>query len=150
AHHADTAEVTLSASDTSPDDYPCYRNRGRDGIVVGPPLARDWKNHPPRELWKKPCGAGFAGFAVVAGRAVSVEQRGGDEAVVCYNAATGDELWSPSYPARFYDPRGGEGPMATPTIDRGLVFSLGGTGRLVCLDLATGQLRWTVDLLNGG
>jgi outer membrane protein assembly factor BamB len=149
-HPGGTAAVTLSARDASPDDYPCYRNTARDGVVVGPPLARNWKNHPPRELWKKPCGAGFAGFSVVAGRAVTIEQRGGDEAVVCYNAATGDEVWSHSYPARFYDARGGEGPMATPTIDRGLVFSLGGTGRLVCLDLATGESKWTVDLLNDG
>jgi outer membrane protein assembly factor BamB len=150
SHRAAAPDALPPAGETTPDDYPGYRNRDRDGVVRGPALARDWAAKPPREVWRKPCGAGFSGFAVAAGRALTAEQRGGDEAVVCYDAATGNELWSHSYPARFYDARGGEGPMATPTLDRGLVYSLGGTGRLVCLDLATGELKWGKDLLGPG
>ncbi len=149
--HPETVTRGLPPADAvTPDDYPCYRNRNRDGVVHGPALARDWVAKPPRELWKRPCGGGYAGFAVVAGRALTIEQRGGEEAVVCYNAATGDELWAYSYPARFYDARGGEGPMATPTVDRGLVFSLGGTGHLACLDLDQGKVKWAKDLLKPG
>jgi outer membrane protein assembly factor BamB len=144
--------VTASATGLEPtaEDFPAFRNRDRDGVVTGPPLARDWKAKPPRMIWKKPCGTGFSGFAVVAGRAVTMEQRREDETIVCYDTATGDELWSHGYPARFYDPRGGEGPMVTPTIDRGLVFTLGGTGRLTCLDFATGELKWEKQLLEPG
>jgi outer membrane protein assembly factor BamB len=150
AHPASNSEAPAPSDEIAPDDYPGYRNRNRDGVVTGPTLARDWNAKPPRQVWKHPCGGGFAGFAVAAGRAVTIEQRRADEAVVCYDAATGNEIWSHSYPARFYDSRGGEGPMATPTIDRGLVFSLGGTGRLVCLDFATGELKWGKDLLKPG
>jgi outer membrane protein assembly factor BamB len=150
AHPATQSAAPEPSDEIAPDDFPGYRNRNRDGVVTGPALSRDWNARPPREVWRQPCGAGFAGFSVAAGRAVTIEQRRGDEAIVCYDAATGNELWSHSYPARFYDARGGEGPMATPTIDRGLVFSLGGTGKLVCLDFATGKLKWDKDLLADG
>ncbi len=151
AHLAKPAAGARTPTDEiAPDDFPGFRNRNRDGVVTGPALRRDWGARPPGLLWKHPCGTGFAGFAVASGQAVTIEQRGPDEAVVCYDAANGNELWSHSYPARFYDARGGEGPMATPTIDGGLVFSLGGTGRLVCLDFATGELKWGKDLLKPG
>ena len=138
-------ELTLAAE--SPADYPEYRNRARDGVARGPALARDWKARPPRLVWKQLCGGGYAGFAVGRGRAVTVEQRRGDEVVACYDAASGRELWTHAYPARFYDPRGGEGPMATPNLAGDEVYSLGGTGRLVCLDLARGTLKWEADVL---
>jgi outer membrane protein assembly factor BamB len=130
----------------SPSDYPEYRNRIRDGVARGPALARDWKAKPPRLLWKHPCGGGYAGISVVGDLAVTIEQRHDDEAIVCYDAATGRERWVYSYPAHFYDPRA-EGPMATPTLVGSDVYSLGGTGWLVCLDLATGKLKWKVDVL---
>jgi outer membrane protein assembly factor BamB len=142
ASGADDAEVP----DDDPSGYPEYRNRARDGVARGPALARDWQARPPRLLWKHPCGGGYAGFAVAGDFAVTVEQRREDEAVVCYDAATGRERWSHHYPAHFYDVRA-EGPMATPTLVGGDVYSLGGTGRLVCLDLATGELKWEVDAL---
>lgn len=150
SHPASVASAPEPSDEIAPDDFPGYRGQKRDGVVTGPALARDWDARPPREIWRRPCGTGFAGFSVAAGRAITIEQRRGDEAVVCYDAATGHELWSHAYPARFYDARGGEGPMATPTIDRGLVFSLGGTGKLVCLDFATGKLKWDKDLLAPG
>jgi outer membrane protein assembly factor BamB len=129
-----------------PSDYAEYRNRARDGVASGPPLARDWQAKPPRLLWKHPCGGGYSGFAVAGDNAVTIEQRREDEAVVCYDTATGRERWVHSYPAHFHDPRA-EGPMATPTLIDGEVYSLGGTGKLVCLSLATGQPKWETDIL---
>ena len=40
----------------------------------------------------------------------------------------------------------GVGPRATPTIDEGMVYTLGATGRLFCLDGATGSVVWKKDL----
>jgi outer membrane protein assembly factor BamB len=42
---------------------------------------------------------------------------------------------------------GGDGPRATPTIDGGNVYALGATGRLNCLNGATGQAIWTRNIL---
>jgi len=151
AHRRQQPFVVLPAavklSSVTESDFPEYRGRRRDGVVQGPALPRDWKAHPPRLLWRQPVGGGYAAFAVAGSVAVTIEQRREREAVVCYDAATGQERWSHSYPAHFSESLGGDGPRATPTIADGAVFSLGASGRLVCLDLATGTPRWDVNIL---
>jgi outer membrane protein assembly factor BamB len=112
-------------------------------------LWRDWAATPPRLLWKEPVGGGYAGFAVAGNLLMTIEQRGGDEAVVGYDTASGGERWAYAYPALFSERMGGDGPRATPTIVDGRVYSLGATGRLVCLEAATGQRRWETDILEG-
>jgi outer membrane protein assembly factor BamB len=130
-------------------DYPAYRGRNRDAVVIGPPLRRDWVVRPPREVWRQPIGGGYAQFAIAGNAAITIEQRGGDEAVVCYDTATGVERWKHVYPARFIEAMGGEGPRATPTVADGNVYSLGAAGKFVCLDLVTGEPKWAVDILDG-
>jgi outer membrane protein assembly factor BamB len=134
-----------------PADFPEYRGRKRDGVAHGPPLARDWQAHPPRQRWRQPCGGGYSAFAVAGNLAVTIEQRRDYEVVVCYDAQSGKERWiyQPEQPARFYEPLGGEGPRATPTIAGRDVYSLGAQGHLACLDLHTGQRKWAADILAG-
>jgi outer membrane protein assembly factor BamB len=142
-HPTTALSAAIDVTGDRPTDYPGYRGRQRDAVVHGPALARDWKA-PPRELWRHPCGGGYAGFAIAGNSAVTVEQRGDKEAVVCYDTDTGLERWVYDYPARFHDTTGmgGTGPRATPTIVDGEVYSLGADGHLVCLDAATGKSRW--------
>jgi outer membrane protein assembly factor BamB len=130
-----------------PGDFPEYRGRRRDGVVTGPTLARDWAASPPRLVWQQPVGGGYAAFAVAGNLAVTIEQRRGQEVAVAYDTATGRERWTHAYPALFSERMGGNGPRATPTIAAGQVYSLGATGKLVCLDAHTGQAQWTVDIL---
>jgi outer membrane protein assembly factor BamB len=139
--------ATPTSLEQRPIDFPEYRGARRDGVVQGPELARDWKAHPPRLLWRQPVGGGYAAFAVVGNNAISIEQRRALEAVVCYDTATGKERWTYSYPALFHETMGGDGPRATPTISGGDVYSLGATGMLVCLDASTGQKKWSHDIL---
>jgi outer membrane protein assembly factor BamB len=77
----------------------------------------------------------------------SQEQRGEDEAAVCYDLLSGEPLWSYAYPAHFQSSLGGEGPRATPTIAGRRVYALGSTGILNCLELETGKLLWSKDTL---
>lgn len=128
-------------------DVPQFFGPNRDGVVTGAKLARDWNAAPPRELWRQPIGAGWSAFAVVGGRAYTQEQRGEMELVTSYELGTGRPLWTHSNQARFFQWQGGEGPRATPTVDRGQVFAIGGTGILDCLDAATGQLVWSRSVL---
>jgi outer membrane protein assembly factor BamB len=134
-------------SNPLPTDFPEYRGRLRDGIVQGPPLARDWQKQPPRRLWQYPVGGGYAAFAVAGNVAVTIEQRRDKEAVVCYDTASGRERWKHEYAAYFKEPLGGNGPRATPTIAEGDVYSLGATGKLVCLEGTTGRLKWSAETL---
>jgi outer membrane protein assembly factor BamB len=148
AGRAETA-VAADLSGDRPTDWPEFRGRKRDGLVQGPPLAREWSADPPREVWRQPCGGGYAAFAVANNLLVTIEQRGDDEAVVGYDTATGKERWVHSYPAHFKEALGGPGPRATPTIKDGEVYSLGATGTLVRLSAATGELKWSVNILEG-
>jgi outer membrane protein assembly factor BamB len=128
-------------------DVPQFFGPNRDGIVTGARLARDWTATPPRELWRQPVGAGWSAFAVAGGRAFTQEQRGENEALTCYDALTGKLLWSLTHPAHFSQWQGGEGPRATPTVDRGLVFAYGATGILECAEAATGRRVWSREVL---
>ncbi len=99
-----------------------------------------------RELWRHRIGPGWSSFAVVGNRLYTQEQLGEDEAVICYDAATGGELWSHRDAVRFTEPLAGPGPRATPTFHEGRIYALGAAGRLNCLDAATGEVTWSRDI----
>jgi outer membrane protein assembly factor BamB len=142
---ADAAPAAPARLTEQDSDFPEYQGRRRDGVVQGPPLARDWQARP---VWKPhACGGGYAGFAVAGNLAVTIEQRRDQEAVVGYDTDTGRERWAHAYSAHFKEPLGGPGPRATPTISGGYVFSLGAAGRLVCLEAVSGEEKWSADIL---
>jgi outer membrane protein assembly factor BamB len=144
---ASSADARPDLSQTTPDDYPQFLGPNRTGVIGGPRLSQDWTTTPPREVWRKPVGAGWSAFAIVGGFAVTQEQRGQDECVVCYRLADGATEWVHSDKARFESTMGGIGPRATPTIVDGRVYTVGGTGILNCLDGSTGEPIWTVNIL---
>jgi outer membrane protein assembly factor BamB len=79
---------------------------------------------------------------------VTIEQRGEDESIVCYDATTGAERWLYHYPTSFDETAGGPGPRATPTIHGADVYALGAKGELCCVQLLDGELRWKFNVLN--
>jgi len=136
-----------SALNTFTNDYPQFLGPSRNGTVAQPRLARDWKAQPPQRLWLQPVGPGWSGFAVAGRRAVTQEQRGENETVTCYDLISGSPVWSYPYPAHFQSTLAGEGPRATPTLARNRVYALGSSGILNCLDLETGELMWSKDIV---
>lgn len=142
--------ATAPAVDAGPGDWPGFRGPKRDGLVTGVRLATDWKATPPVLVWKHRVGPGWGSFAVAGGRLFTQEQRGADEAVVCYDAGTGTEVWEYKTPARFAEAIAGPGPRATPTIHGGKVYAQGATGKLVRLDAATGTRDWEADVVAAG
>ncbi|WP_442485252.1 outer membrane protein assembly factor BamB family protein [Aeoliella sp. SH292] len=140
---------------TTPQDYPRFLGNGYWAEVEGVNLSADWKASPPELLWKQPIGAGWSAFAIVGEYALTQEQRGADELVVCYHVPTGEVVWTHADPSR-HDPGdmqaglGGIGPRATPTIHEGRVYTLGARGTLNCLAAQSGEAIWTVDLATFG
>ncbi|MFO0819740.1 MAG: PQQ-binding-like beta-propeller repeat protein [Pirellulales bacterium] len=143
-------ELAKDAIDLSPTESDFPRFLGPQGIPVvampDPPLARDWSTQPPKQLWKQPIGGGWGGFSVVHGYAVTLEQRGDEELVTCYEVRTGKLVWSHSTTTRHETVLGGVGPRSTPLIHDGRVYALGAHGLLRCLDGQTGKLLWTYDV----
>jgi outer membrane protein assembly factor BamB len=129
------------------NDWPQFLGPHRNSVVEQPHLARDWKAQAPQRLWLQPVGPGWSGFAVAGSRAITQEQHGEVETVVCYDLLAGTPIWSYAYPAHFQSPLAGEGPRATPTLTDGRVYALGATGILNCLDLETGKLVWSKDIM---
>jgi outer membrane protein assembly factor BamB len=151
AEAAATTAVRTPRGDIAPasveGDYPQFLGPRRDGTLPDAHLSPDWDATPPRELWRRPIGAGWSAFAVAGRYAVTQEQRGEDEVVSCYDRLTGEPIWTHANHARHEDGLGGPGPRATPTIVNGHVYALGGTGLLDALDLETGASLWSQDIL---
>lgn len=129
------------------NSYPQFLGPGRNGVLSGPRLGRDWKQSPPIEVWRRGMGAAWSGFAIQETNAITQEQNGEEELVVCYDLATGAPRWSHSDRFRYATTVAGEGPRATPTIDGSRVYTMGGAGILNCLDLTTGKIIWSANTL---
>lgn len=129
-----------------PGDWPGFRGPDRDGAVRNLRIALDWSQSPPKVLWRRRLGPAWSSMAVVDGRVFTQEQRGPQEAVVCRDAASGEEIWVHNDSARFEEPMSGPGPRATPTFTNGRIYAQGALGTLDCLDAASGQLIWSRDV----
>lgn len=127
-------------------EWPGFRGPERDGKQQGVVFSADWKSQPPKPLWRIKLGPAWSSFAVSDSFLVTQEQRGENEAVVCYDADNGQEVWAREIKSRFFDALGGLGPRATPAIADGRVYALGAEGWLVCLEATEGAIQWQVDL----
>lgn len=128
-------------------DYPQFLGKNRNGIVDGPAFHTHWAQHPPQLVWRQPVGGAWSGFSVVGDRAVTQEQAGEEELVVCRSVINGNELWRTANPGRYSTPIAGEGPRCSPTLADGRVVTLGARGWLQVLDLNTGQRLWGTNIL---
>lgn len=143
-----TEQLAVNVS-ISPEDSPLFRGPNNDGTTPGAPKSSEWAKGAVEKLWQHPLGGGHAGIAVAGQLAITIEQRGDQEAVVAYHTETGKPCWVHQYVASFRhsEPMGGNGPRTTPTIINDLVYTLGAQGHLHCLETATGKVKWMSHIL---
>lgn len=131
--------------------WPQWRGPQRDGSVPGDDLRTDWPADGLPILWSQPTGEGFSSVVVSRGRAFTLVQDGDAEAVICWDAATGQERWRYRYPAQYKNAYG-NGPRSTPAVAGDFIYAVGGTGLMHCLkafsDEPQGELVWKKDLLD--
>ena len=142
------AAATDSQLQVTDDDWPRFGGANEDLIVRGVTIRKDWSDNPPRALWRHPVGPAWSSFAVVGNQAFTQEQRGQEEAVVCYDIESGEQRWVHTDPVRFEETASGVGPRATPTIFDSRLYALGATGILNCLNPITGAVLWTTNIVD--
>jgi WD40 repeat protein len=137
------------AAEVCGDDWPQWRGPNRDGVwhETGIVTAIPEAGLPVK--WRARVLNGWSGPAVAQGRVFvtdhNYKSRPEVERVLCFDEATGQQLWLHEYPCPYGNMEYGNGPRATPAVHDGLVYTLGTMGHLVCLDATTGAVVWKKD-----
>jgi outer membrane protein assembly factor BamB len=86
-------------------------------------------------------------FRNFKGRLYTMGLRGDREFIIAFDIANGKEVWATPHGKAFRNDRG-DGPRGTPTLDGDRLYALGGNGDLSSLDLKTGKIVWTMNVLS--
>lgn len=129
-------------------DWPRFRGPHGDGSWNPPQLPADLANIAPRQLWKQDIGGGYGGVTVSDGRVFVMDRQKQPEEierVLCFDTKTGKPLWEHRQSVSYGEMAYGSGPRASVTIHQGRAYTFGATGLAVCLDAATGEVKWQRD-----
>lgn len=154
--------LVLASGNARGDDWPQWLGPQRDSVWRESNLLERFPAEGPSIRWRIPIGAGYSGPAVANGRVYVTDRtvsKGsgnpsnpfdrssipGTERVLCLDEKDGRVLWSHEYECR-YTMSYAAGPRATPLINDGKVYTLGGEGNLLCLDATDGAVLWSRDL----
>ena len=126
--------------------WPHRRGPNYNGISSETGLADSWPEDGPPVLWARDVGRGYSASTVVGDRVYTQAQSLSKQEVLCFDANTGETVWSHRY-GWPYDPAGMyPGPRATPTWRDGRVYFAGPCGLVGCLDAATGRPIWSLNV----
>jgi outer membrane protein assembly factor BamB len=128
-------------------DWPQWQGQDRTAVSHETGLLQEWPKQGPPLAWKlDTLGGGYSTPSIAAGRIFGMSYRGDDEIVWALEEATGKELWSVRIATADRKVGYGEGSRCTPTVDGDVLYALGVSGDLVCLETATGKERWHKNL----
>jgi outer membrane protein assembly factor BamB len=99
----------------------------------------------PKVLWKTELGSGFSGITIGGGKLYTLYGKDGRELVACFDAKSGQEIWTFDSDADFAEGRS-YGPRSTPALDGQQLYTVGASGRVLCLNVNTGKPIWEMNL----
>ena len=142
------ASLALVPAGAGSEDWPQWRGPNRDGISLETGLLREWpEGGPPLAFRAAGLGAGYATVAVANGRIHTLGMFSGREWIIALDEESGARVWATPHAAPYRDGRG-DGPRGAPTVSDGRVIALGASGQLSALDARSGQVLWSVNLLD--
>ena len=145
--------LVLSTS-ANAEDWPFWRGSRHNDVSVED-SRWDQDAWPPKDAsWTAKVGEGASASVVADGKLFTLGWADGADTVVCFDAASGEQLWKQSYPCPQYGRRSEgdkglySGPSASPAYDRdtGLLYTLSTDGDLNCWDTKqNGRRVWHVN-----
>lgn len=131
------------------EDWPQWRGIHRDGIWGESDIVRELPSGQLPLTWSVPIGPGYSGPTVAQGLVYIMDRQVMEtqqtERILCFDAATGKEVWRVEYEAP-YSVGYTAGPRASVTVDRGSAYAVGAMGHFHCLDARTGKINWKINL----
>jgi outer membrane protein assembly factor BamB len=138
------AQPAFAQLKSAPGDWPGWRGADRSGVSTETGLLKEWPEGGPKLAWKiKGLGDGYSTPSVAAGKIFVLGSKGKEERVIALSVKDGKELWA--------TPIGSEagqfpGPRSTPTVDGELLYALSSDGKLVCMTVEKGEVKWKKNL----
>ena len=142
--------VIVSSAVMRAEDWPEIRGKGRLGVWNESGIVEKFPDGGLHVLWRTAIKAGFSGPAVADGRVFVADftpSQGlrGTERALALDEQTGKILWSREWPANYRGMSWPLGPRATPTVDGDRVYFAGADGKLLCLNVKSGDILWQKD-----
>jgi outer membrane protein assembly factor BamB len=132
-------------------DWPQWRGPNRDGTWNEKGIVKKFTTPQLPIRWRAEISNGYSGPTVADGRVYVTDRLTSPaqlERVHCFNAMTGNPLWSYKYQCKYERFEHRDGPRASVTVNDNRAYSLGAMGHLFCFDAATGSVLWSKDLYN--
>src|SRR5262249_33537502 len=85
----ESSAAAVDLTRTTNHDYAQFLGPQRLAVLPRARLSPDWKRKPPRRIWERDVGKGWGAFAVVGNYAITQEQWGPKECVICYRLSDG-------------------------------------------------------------
>ncbi len=140
------ALVLASAAQAA--DWPQYHGPNRDRISTESGWVTTWEGEGPAVKWRARLGPGYTSISVVDGKVYvsGYDKAKGEDNIFCFDAKTGEEIWTYSYKCALIDNLHEGGPAATPTVYNEKVYTISKEGHFHSLDAKTGKVLFAKDL----
>ena len=130
-----------------PGYWPSFRGPDMDNIVKdAPALASTWSDAGPEILWSVDIGNGYAAPSVLNGIVYLMDYNEEErkDLLRAFSLADGSEIWRRSYKVMVKRNHGMS--RTIPAVTEDYIVTMGPKCHVVCLDTATGDFRWGLDL----
>jgi len=127
--------------------WPRFRGAGFDNISREKILLADtWGGGGPKVLWSVDLGEGHAGAVVANGRVyvLDYDEKGRADILRCLSFDDGAEIWRRGY--KVFVKRNHGMSRTVPAVTDKAAVTIGPKGQVMCVDAASGDFRWGLDL----
>ena len=138
--------LLLVSLNVSAADWPNWLGPNFDGTTTDKGFDPAFGKGGVDIKWTKDLGVGFTGVTIADGKAYTAGWKDGNTTFFCFDAKTGQKIWSHTFPTKKYDNLNVGGPRGTAAVTDGKVYHMAGGGEMFCYDAAKGDIIWEKNL----